>query len=347
MRRPVIYMMLAGVAAVLAATVVFSALRGREAEVQRAMAQSVDVVAAAHDLPIGARIQADALRLVRWPRDSIPPGAFTDPQAVTGAFTRAEFFANEPIVANKLYMGDRAGGVMPLLIPAGMRAMSVPVDEVADIAGFVQPHTRVDVLVAVSGGSSDTPPFSRIVVQNVEVLAVAQEIARAKDEPTVVKVVTLLVTPEDAEKLALASREGTLRLAMRAYTDNKTVAAAGFDIRDLMRMGGGGTAMPLMQSQPLPAHRRAAAAAPKGPPPVTVEVMRDGKESEAVSFVRNALVVHAGTLGKPMLPRLPQVAPPAAAEPAESSSMVPGSGATGAFALSAVGAAAPKTIKIP
>jgi pilus assembly protein CpaB len=315
------------------------------------MAQSVDVVAAAHDLPIGAKIQAEALRLMRWPRDSIPPGAFTDPQAVVGAFTKAEFFANEPIVANKLYMGDRVGGVMPLLIPPGMRAMSVPVDEVADIAGFVQPHTRVDVLAAMSGGGNDTPPFSRIVVQNVEVLAVAQEIARPKDDPTVVKVVTLLVTPEDAEKLALASREGTLRLAMRAFTDNKLVAAAGFDLRDLMKIGGGGApAMPVMQSQPLPVHRTAAAA-PKGPPPVTVQVLRDGKESEAISFVHNALVVHESER-KPMLPRLPEApAPPAAAQPsASSSATTPGPSApdaTGAFAASPGAAPMSKTIPIP
>ncbi len=320
MRRPTIYMMLAAVAAVLAAMVVFSALRRREAEVQRAMAQSVEIVAAIHDLPIGAKIQLDAVRLVRWPRDSVPPGAFTDPQAVVGAFTRSEFFANEPIVAGKLYMGERVGGVLPLLIPVGMRAMAVPVDEVADIAGFVQPHTRVDVLVAVSGGSNNAPPFSRIVVQNVEVLAAAQEIEQAKTEPTVVKVVTLLVTPEDAEKIALASREGTLRLAMRNYTDTKLVATPGFDVVDLMRMGRcGGAPIPVLRSQPLANHRAVSAAA--GPPPVTVEVLRDGRASESVSFVNNAMVVHRSEPLKPIVPLPSAIAPSAAAEPEADSSM--------------------------
>jgi pilus assembly protein CpaB len=346
MRRPVIYMMLAGVAAVLAATVVFSALRRREAEVQRAMGQSVEIVAAEHDLGIGAKIQPEAVRLIRWPRDSVPPGAFTDPQAVVGAFAKGEFFANEPIVANKLYMGERVGGVMPLLIPAGMRAMSVPVDEVADIAGFVQPHTRVDVLAAVSGATNNEPPFSRIVLQNIEVLAVAQEIERTKDEPTVVKVVTLLVTPEEAEKLTLASREGTLRLAMRGYADTKTVTTSGFDLRDLMRGGGATVSLPVMQSQPLAAHRTAAPAA-TGPAPVTVEVLRDGKASEAVSFVNSAMVAHAKPANPSPPPPAP-VAPPAAAGPEASSATAPrATDSTGAFTAFLSGASAPKAIKIP
>ena len=119
-------------------------------------------------------------------------------------------------------MGEKTSGVMPLLIPPGMRAMSMPVDEVADIAGFVEPHTRVDILVAVDRHRARPSDRSRAsCLQNIEVLAVAQEIQHVKDEPEVVKVVTLLVTPTDAEKLNLASHEGMLRLAMRNYSDAK------------------------------------------------------------------------------------------------------------------------------
>jgi hypothetical protein len=185
-------------------------------------------------------------------------------------------------------MGGKASGVMPLLIPSGMRAMSVPVDEVADVAGFVAPHTRVDVLVAVSAtGPADTS-FSRIVLQNIEVVAVAQEIEHVKDEPQVVKVVTLLVTPVDAEKLALASREGTLRLAMRNYGDSKIIATSGIALGTLMHSGA--ATMPVMEQQPAiaagvsarPAHLNA-----DGRTPFRVEVMRDGKSSEAISFLRS------------------------------------------------------------
>ena len=152
MRRPIIFILLAGLGAILAAIVVFSALRNRESEVQRAMAHTVEVVVAARDIPLGEKLQPDAVKLVRWARDGVPQGAFTDPNAVVGSFAKNQFVANEPVVASKLFMGEKTSGVMPLLIPAGMRAMSVPVDEVADIAGFVAPHTHVDILAAVSQG---------------------------------------------------------------------------------------------------------------------------------------------------------------------------------------------------
>src|SRR6266851_6004376 len=216
-------MSLAALGAVLAAVVVFSALRKREADVQRAMASSAQIVVAAHDIPIGAKLQADDLKLARWSRDSTPEGSYTDPKGAVGAFAKGAFAANEPVVNGRLFIGEKTAGVMPLMIPSGMRAMSVAVDEVADISGFVQPHTRVDVLLAITGTGGESS-FSRIVLQNIEVIAVAQEIERLKDEPEVVKVVTLLVTPIDAEKLSLANREGTIRLAMRNYSDGAIVA---------------------------------------------------------------------------------------------------------------------------
>src|SRR5713101_7252728 len=227
MRRPMVFVLLAGVAALVAAVVVYSALKKREAQVQDAMVKSVNVLVAAHDLSIGSKLDASAVKLVRWSRDAMPPGAYTDAGAVLNQFTKTGFIQNEPIVADRLFSGDKNAGVLPLLIPSGMRAVSVPVDEVSDIAGFVLPHARVDVLVAMSGGEGIEKAFSKVVLQNVEVLAVAQEVEKKKDEPTVVKVVTLLVSPQEAERLALASRAGTLRLAMRNYNDNKIVLTNG------------------------------------------------------------------------------------------------------------------------
>jgi hypothetical protein len=172
-----------------------------------------------------------------------------------------------------------------------MRAMSMPVDEVADIAGFVAPHTRVDILVAVAGTGPGEPSFSRIVLQNIEVLAVAQEIEHVKDAPEVVKVVTLLVTPTDAEKLTLASREGLLRLAMRNYSDAKIVATRGIALTQLLHDGDGnaaiGSTLPVMQIQPAPALTAHAAA--RGPTAFRIEVMRDGKSLEAMSFIHSGM----------------------------------------------------------
>jgi pilus assembly protein CpaB len=286
MRRPIIFVLLAGVAALVAALVVYSALKKREAEVQQAMVKNIQIVVANHDLGIGTKLDAGAVKMVRWSRDSVPPGAFTDPASVMNQYTKTSFVQNEPVVADRLFSGDKNAGVLPLLIPSGMRAMSVPVDEVSDIAGFVLPHTRVDVLVAVSsGGGSGDKPFSKIVLQNVEVLAIAQDIEQVGDKAQPVKVVTLLVSPEEAERLALASREGTLRLAMRSYDDTKIVMTNGVDVAQMLRSyGGPQPSMPVMQAQHVAP--RALAQGPRGNP-IEVEILRNGKSSENISFIRS------------------------------------------------------------
>jgi pilus assembly protein CpaB len=329
MRRPIIFILLAGLGAILAAIVVFSALKNRESEVQRAMAHTVEVVVAARDVPLGEKLQPDSVKLVRWAREGVPQGAFTDPNAVVGSFAKSQFVANEPVVVSKLFMGEKTSGVMPLLIPPGMRAMSVPVDEVADIAGFVAPHTHVDILAAVSGTQPGESSFSRMVLQNIEVLAVAQEIEHVKDEPQVVKVVTLLVTPPDAEKLTLASREGTLRLAMRNYSDNKIIATNGIALGDLMHNVGGG--VPMMQSQPIAASARPAHLNADGRTPLRVEVMRDGKSSEAISFLNSGRLHRAN--------QARDIAPPIATSPAPAADRAPDSVETPVSTTSAGSAA--------
>src|SRR5438445_8272280 len=138
MRRPTLLLMLAVAAAFLAAIVVFSALRNREAEMRKAIARSVDIVVAAREIPLGTKIDRTMLKLVHWSRDSLPEGAYTDVSAVSGNLARADFVEGQPILAKMIFNADKAAGVMPMLIPAGMRAMAVPVDEVSDIAGFVK-----------------------------------------------------------------------------------------------------------------------------------------------------------------------------------------------------------------
>jgi len=285
MKRPVIFVALAGLAAMLASVVVYSALKKREAEVQKAMAKTVYIVVAANDLPLGSKIDPGDLKLTRWSADSIPDGAFMNPSQVAGAFVKNQFVTNEPIVAAKLFLGQKTAGVMPLLIPPGMRAVSVQVDEVSDIAGFILPHAHVDILVAVAnqGGGGSDKPFSKIVLQNVEVLAVAQEVEKKKDEPELVKVVTVLVTPQDSERLALATREGVLHLAMRNYADNKIVLTAGTDVEELLHQYSLSVTPVVALQHP--------DAAPVIRPQLRyqVQIYRDGKSSESISFVREAL----------------------------------------------------------
>ncbi|MHB8381873.1 MAG: Flp pilus assembly protein CpaB [Candidatus Binataceae bacterium] len=291
MRRPIVFVVLAGLAAMLASIVVYSALKRREAEVQQALAKNVEIVVAAYDLPLGTKIETSELKLAKWSGDAIPEGAYTDMHAAVGSYVKGQFVSNEPIVANKLFLGQKTAGVMPLLIPFGMRAVSVPVDEVSDISGFVLPHTRVDVVVALNGSGADSKALAKIVLQNVEVLAVAQEIEMKKDTPEVVKVVTLLVSPQDAERLSLANREGTLRLAMRNYNDNKIVLTNGSDVAQMLRAYSLEPDVPVMSPQPAP--RRVSEQAPRPQQPFQVEIYRNGKSSESMSFINEAMGAHS------------------------------------------------------
>ena len=293
MRRPIAFGLLAVMAATLAAIVVYSALQRREAALQQAVAGSVEIVVASRDLPIGTKIEAGAVRLARWSRDSLPPGALTDSGKALGAVVKERFGENEPVVADKLFSGQKSGGVLPLLIPNGMRAMSVAVDEVSDVAGFILPGSKVDVLVSVSQGNQK--PFSKLVLQNVSVLAVAQQLDNNRDEPQLVKVVTLLVAPEEAERLGLAANEGVLRLALRNYTDDKIVLTAGSDADSIMKIYSAGP-IPIAHSQ-APIVRGGAA------PVAEVEIMRDGKRREVVSFLKGARIGPSEAEdGRPQLP---------------------------------------------
>ena len=298
MKRPVVFVGLAGFAALMAALVVYSALRRRETELAKARAQTVEIVVAARTLGLGAKLEPGDVRMARWARDSVPPGAYYSVAAVAGSFTKRSFVENEPLVADQLFTGQKSAGVMPLLIPPGMRAMSVPVDEVGDIAGFVMPRARVDILVAVQNVANLAQPFSKVVLQDIEVLAVAQEMEGDKDKPKVVKVVTLLVTPEEAERLALASREGQLRLALRNYEDNKIVLTHGVDVRQML--GVFSPALPTLTSQAV--SRRAMLMRVKPLKTFQVEIMRDGKTSKSVSFIDQSAA--ANTIEKGFAPPL-------------------------------------------
>jgi pilus assembly protein CpaB len=179
------------------------------------------------------------LRLISWPRGEVPPGAFNDFESVTGKVVKNSLSINQPIVATALLEPEKTGGVLPLLIPPGMRALSIAVDDISDMAGFVLPHSRVDVLVSVAlGGPAAGPAASgevtKIVLQNITVLAVAQTLEAGPDQPREVKVVTLLVTPPQAERLAAASRLGTLTLAMRNFADDKELATSGVSVPALL-----------------------------------------------------------------------------------------------------------------
>jgi pilus assembly protein CpaB len=186
-------------------------------------------VVATQRVPSGASLQAEQVTLVPWPEANPIPGGFTSVDEVIGRGVTSALLPNEPVTENKLASREGGGGLPPL-IPEGMRAISMRVNDIVGVAGFVQPKTRVDVIVTVSSGGAASEPVSRIVLENVEVVAANQYLdteANREGEARPISVVTVLVTPENSEKLALAQAQGTIILALRNPLDAVSVETRG------------------------------------------------------------------------------------------------------------------------
>lgn len=236
-----------------------------------------DVVVAATALPLGTLLEQDDLRLVSWPDDVPLTGSFTTIDEVVGRGVIAPLVANEPVVVDKV-AAVGAGAGLPSAIPVGMLAISVRVDDVVGVAGFTVPGTHVDV-VATVGVERDN--VSRVVLSNVQVLAAGTNQEQTKtNEPIRATVVTLLVTPADAERLALAMNEGRISLALRNPLDVTTTKTSGVRLSSFVTSPAAPApaVKPVVQSRP----KAVAAAAPPPPPPYVVQVFRGAKRSDEV-----------------------------------------------------------------
>jgi pilus assembly protein CpaB len=184
------------------------------------------IVVAAKALPLGTRVQASNLRLIPWPAGEPVVGMFTRIEDCADRALMADVAANELILDSKLAPKE-AGAGLPAVIPQGMRALSVAVNDVVGVAGFVTPGTMVDVLVTGKineGSRSGEDTITRTILENVRVLAAGQKIERDREgKPQTVPVITLLVSPEDAGRLAMASTEGKIQLALRNTVDTMKV----------------------------------------------------------------------------------------------------------------------------
>lgn len=245
-------------------------------------------VVAERELPMGTLIVKEDVKLVPWPASDPLPGGFTSIDKVLNRGLVAAVLKNEPLSESKLAPVE-AGAGLPPTIPAGMRALSVRVNEVIGVAGFTVPGTRVDVLAMVREGTSS---MSRIVVSNVQVLTSGtkydQDQSRKDGQPIKTTVVTLAVTPSDAERIALAATDGQIVLALRNPLDADAVQTSGVKMAELMAGGA-----PVAPAPRPAAPRRAPAAAPApvpasappaavqaAPQPYRVEAYRASKRSE-------------------------------------------------------------------
>ena len=231
------------------------------------------VVVAAANLPLGTELRRDDLRAIAWPADAVPEGSFTDPQDLVGRGLIQSVTQNETVLPGKLAPVG-AGAGLPPVIPEGMRALSVRVNDVIGVAGYVLPGNHVDVLATVSPTNSPGDMTSKIVLTNVLVLAAGTRIEQdvENNKPISVSVVTLQVNPMEAERLTLASTEGKIQLALRNPLDETAPATPG--IRPAVLLG---------QTAARPVRPRTVVARPvTPPPPPTVEIIRGDRRSHEV-----------------------------------------------------------------
>jgi pilus assembly protein CpaB len=189
------------------------------------------IVVASADINLGQRLGPDMLKLADWPADSVPKNAFADPAKLSGRVLKSSVLAGEPLSEAKLAPAGTLGG-LSALITEGKRAITVRVNDVVGVAGFALPGNYVDIIVStqkdpVGPGSPREQSISKIVLERILVLAVAQEVNRDETKPRVVNAVTLEVTPAQAETLDLARSVGTLSLALRNQVDPQSAETAG------------------------------------------------------------------------------------------------------------------------
>ncbi len=179
---------------------------------------TVPVVVATSDITFGTVIDPEHVKVVPYPKESIPVGAYSSPDSLIGQTTKVFLTAGEPVLAIKL---SSIGGGLSVRIPVNMRATSMNVNIASGVSGFVLPGDRVDVLVVIDRSQQQKDAVTRTILQNIEVLAAGQKTEQKGDEPIKVQSVTLLVDPEGAEKLALALHEGKLHLVLRNPADQE------------------------------------------------------------------------------------------------------------------------------
>ncbi|RJF96958.1 Flp pilus assembly protein CpaB [Noviherbaspirillum cavernae] len=235
------------------------------------------VVVAAVDIELGSKVTPQMLSTVDWPSGAMPPGAFKDVKELQDRVVKASILRGEAVLEGKLAPAGTQGG-LSAVIAEGKRAMTVRVNDVVGVAGFALPGNHVDVMLNTQqdkdGKDGEARQISKTVLENVLVLAVAQEASRDETKPKVVNAVTLELSLEDSEKLDLARNVGTLSLVLRNQIDKKSVKTAGVTKKQLF-----GEAPVKIADKPKPVAARPAIARSKPvelPPAQCVEVIQHG-----------------------------------------------------------------------
>ena len=270
-------LMIGFIALALGALVSLAVYRNLQSTRGTSQVPGEEILVAADDLQVGTKIEEKDIKSVRFPSADLPNGVFHLKNKVIGRGVVAPIARGEFILTNKL-AGENAGSGLPSLIPPGMRAVSVRVNDTTSVSGFVLPGTRVDVLLTGSPQGSGEPQTTT-VLENVAVIATGQRLERnSAGDPQNTPVITLLVSPDDAQKLTLASNQGHIQLALRNPLDTRQEELAAAKSSSLYKVAPVAAA-PAAPSQPRPRHVTAPTA-PPSPAVFTVEVYKGDKKEE-------------------------------------------------------------------
>jgi pilus assembly protein CpaB len=265
---------------------VFYRLLVHQSETTKAAPTTVRIVLAARDLEVGQILRDDDVKLTDWP-GAVPVGATARPQDVVGRGVTTTIYAKEPVIDSRL-APKGAGGGLAAMIPQGMRAVAIRVNEVVGVSGFVVSGMRVDVLISGNspGGNGSLGTLTKTLLQNIEVLSAGQDFKKdAEGKPVMVQVVNLLVTPEQAEQLSLASNQTTIQLILRNPLDRQVTQTPGAAMSHLFTGGKlnlpqSGDNLPVARPRAAP-KPVAAAAPPKKEAPFVMELLSGTKKAEA------------------------------------------------------------------
>ncbi len=264
-------MVLALVMASMAAAGVYFYLK--EMPVAEAKApETTPVVVASGDLTFGTTLKEEHLKVVEFPKSSVPQGSFASIDSVMHQTTKVFVVEGEPMLASKL---SSIGGGLSVRVPSDMRAMSIKVNEVTGVGGFVLPGDRVDILVTVDNVGGVLNAVTKTILQDAEVLASGTKTEMKNNQNVTVQTVTVIVNPDGAEKLALAVDQGSVHLALRNPVDRSVVVASSKDVRTVLGLAS--TEKKPTYRAPAPVKTTVTTREPVEVEPSTFTVIRDGK----------------------------------------------------------------------
>jgi pilus assembly protein CpaB len=271
-----------------ASVVLYKVLQSRP-QTAKAAAPGVSIALAAHDLEVGALLKEEDIVLTEW-SSAVPVGATSKIDDLKGRGVITPIYAKEPLIDSRL-APKGAGGGLASMIPPGQRAVAVRVNEVVGVAGFVVPGMRVDVLISgnAPGGNASMGTLARTMLQYIEVLSAGQDFKKDNEgKPIMVQVVTLLVTPEQAEQLSLASTQTSIQLILRNKLDRDVTKTPGTALANLFS---GAKGIPLARpaaSDAPPARRPAPRPAPVAVPARDLAAAPPKKESFTMEIINGS-----------------------------------------------------------